>query len=360
MPRVNLIGWDNGVGLSRDLRLIEHALREAGLQVHLQPARGRGKLRKWFGPWLQRARLTGHRLLGRERYDLNIMLEHVKPEYLQAAERNAFIPNPEWCLPADVRRLRHIDRVMTKTRHAEPIFQRHGCGVSPIGFTSGDRHLPGVERQRSFLHLAGRSSAKRTRMVMETWARHPEWPVLTVVQHPRMADFRPQAANIVHRVDYLDDAELRELQNANLFHLCPSETEGFGHYIVEALSVGAIVLTTDAEPMNELVTPERGILMPFARTDRQQLATRYLVEADALEAAVASALAMDDTQVHAKQDAARTFFLDNDAAFRSRLVDAVVALAGNPAHDAATSNRPPVLATGAYSDPASVLPAVQA
>ena len=42
MPRVNLIGWDNGVGLSRDLRLIEHALREAGLQVHLQPASRHG------------------------------------------------------------------------------------------------------------------------------------------------------------------------------------------------------------------------------------------------------------------------------------------------------------------------------
>ena len=87
MLRVNLIGWDNGVGLSRDLRLIEHVLREAGLQVHLQPARGRGKLRKWLGPWLQRARFGARRLLRRQRYHLNIMLEHVKPEYLQAAER---------------------------------------------------------------------------------------------------------------------------------------------------------------------------------------------------------------------------------------------------------------------------------
>lgn len=326
MPRVNLIGWDNGVGLSRDLRLIEHTLREAGLEVHRQPARGRGKLRKWLGPWLQRARLAGRRVLGRKRYDLNIMLEHVKPEFLGAADRTAFIPNPEWCLPGDVRRLRHIDSVMTKTRHAEGIFQGHGCGVAPIGFTSGDRHLPGVERRRTFLHLAGRSSAKRTRMVMETWARHPEWPVLTVVQHPRMADFRPQAANIVHRVDYLDDAELRELQNANLFHVCPSETEGFGHYIMEALSVGAIVLTTDAEPMNELVNEERGVLMPYARTERQGLATRYLVETQALEAAVETVLALDADACRAKQIAARDFFLRNDSLFRERLVEAVMSL----------------------------------
>ena len=360
MPHVNLIGWDNGVGLSRDLRLIEQALQEAGYRVSLQPARGRGKLRKWFGPWLQRARFAGRRLVGVERFDLNIMLEHVAPEYLQAASRNAFIPNPEWCLPRDVRRLRHVDGVMTKTRHAEHIFRSQGASISPIGFTSSDRYLPDVERQRAFLHLAGRSSAKRTRVVLETWARHPEWPTLTVVQHPRMVDVRPQAANIVHRVDYLDDAELRELQNAHLFHLCPSETEGFGHYIVEALSVGAIVLTTDAAPMNELVTEERGVLIPYSRTDRQHLATRYLVEAHALEEAVSGALAMDDAALHAKQQAARTFFQDNDAAFRAQLVEAVAAMVGRPESIAATLCNPQVQPTPHYPSPADALPVAQA
>jgi glycosyltransferase involved in cell wall biosynthesis len=330
MPHVNLIGWDNGVGLSRDLRLIEQVLRDGGFEVSLQPARGRGKLRKWLGPWVQRARFAGRRLLRRKRFDLNIMLEHVTPEYLGAAERNTFIPNPEWCLPRDVRRLHYVDQVLTKTDHAADIFRNQGCRIAPIGFTSGDRQLPEVERTRTFLHLAGRSSAKRTRVVLETWARHPEWPTLTVVQHPRMADFRPVAPNIVHRVDYLDDAELRELQNASLFHLCPSETEGFGHYIVEALSVGAIVMTTDAEPMNELVNPERGVLMPYVRTERQQLATRYLIEAEALEAAVASVLALDDQELQAKQRAAREFFLRNDAAFRIQLIDAVRMIVGGP------------------------------
>lgn len=134
----------------------------------------------------------------------------------------------------------------------------------------------------------------------------------------------------MHRVDYLADAELRELQNANLFHLCPSETEGFGHYIVEALSVGAVVLTTDAAPMNELVTEERGVLIPYSHTDRQHLATRYLVDAQALEAAVSTVLAMDDAAIQAKQEAARAFFLDNDAVFRTRLVEAVAAMVGQP------------------------------
>ena len=359
MPHVNLIGWDNGVGLSRDLRLIEQVLCDAGFQVSIQPARGRGKLKKWLGPWLQRGGIAVKRLVGHKGSDLNLMLEHVTPEFLRAADQNAFIPNPEWCLPRDVRRLPHVDRVLTKTSHAADIFRQQASAVTHIGFTSSDRYLPDIERRRSFLHLAGRSGAKRTRLVLETWARHPEWPVLTVVQHPRMADFRPQAATIVHRVDYLDDAELQRIQNANLFHLCPSETEGFGHYIVEALSVGAIVLTTDAEPMNELVTADRGMLMPFALKGKQQLATRYMVEADALEVAIEAALALAEDALLAKQEAARNFFLRNDAAFRERLVEAVVAMVGRPETDAVTRGTRQQVPVQ-YSDRGEALPAAQA
>ncbi|MFT4257653.1 MAG: glycosyltransferase [Pseudoxanthomonas sp.] len=328
---MNLIASDNGVGLSRDLRLIEQILTAAGMRVDFQPGRRRGKLRKWFGPPLRRAKFAVRRILHRPRHDVNVMLEHIRADLLGGASRNVFIPNPEWCLKSDQRSLGRIDRVMAKTRHAVDIFRREGCDVEWVGFTSVDRLQPQVARRRTFFHLAGRSSAKRTRLVLEVWARHPEWPLLTVVQHPKMADFRPQADNIVHRIDYIDDAELQRLQNENLFHLCPSETEGFGHYLMEALSVGAIVLATDAEPMNELVTAERGVPIPFSGTRQQELATCYLVEADALEAAVEAALALDPAQIHARSAAARDFYVGNDAVFRRRLVAAVRRLADRPA-----------------------------
>ena len=68
----------------------------------------------------------------------------------------------------------------------------------------------------------------------------------------------------------LDDAALRTLQNSHRFHLCLSEAEGWGHYIAEALSVGAITLTCDAAPMNELVTAERGLLVAAGRGQTAQ------------------------------------------------------------------------------------------
>ena len=151
-PTLNLIVWDNGVGLSRDLRLLADALRRAGFDVHLSPI-GRGKLRKWFRPLWMRGKLLSQRLRdgGAFRFDANIMLEHIRPEDMPAARLNFFIPNPEWCLPSDVELLGSVDAVLTKTRHAEAIFTVRGCRVAPIGFTSEDRHDHGVSRERRTL-----------------------------------------------------------------------------------------------------------------------------------------------------------------------------------------------------------------
>jgi glycosyltransferase involved in cell wall biosynthesis len=117
------------------------------------------------------------------------------------------------------------------------------------------------------------------------------------------------------------------LQNTHAFHLCPSETEGYGHYIVEALSVGAVVVSVDAPPMNELVTPEHGILAPFARTGTQRLATTYFFDDEGMEATIERLLALPDVECNALGRRARGWYEQNDRAFRSRIVEALHALA---------------------------------
>lgn len=328
-PRsLNLIVWDNGVGLSRDLRLLAAALRTAGFDVHLSPI-GRGKLRKWFRPLWMRGKLLSQRLRdgGALRFDANIMLEHVRPEDMPAATRNFFIPNPEWCLPTDVALLDRVDAVLTKTEHAADIFTTRDCRVAPIGFTSEDRFDPATPRERTFFHLAGRSKNKGTKRLIELWSRHPEWPLLTIVQSPREAvPIDPPVANIVHRVDYIDDADLRDLQNRNWFHLCTSETEGFGHYLVEAMSVGAVTVTTDAPPMNELIAADRGLLVGYSSSGTQFLANTYYFDEAAMEATVERLLAMPDDELQRLGGNARDWFLRNDREFSDRLKQSLTPL----------------------------------
>jgi len=127
--------------------------------------------------------------------------------------------------------------------------------------------------------------------------------------------------------DYIDDADLRALQNRNLFHLCPSETEGFGHHLVEGMSTGAITLATDAPPMNEMVTNARGVLVAYAHTGKQQLATTYFVDDNALEAGIERMIAFDANERRALSQAARAWWEQNDREFRQRLAAAIRSLA---------------------------------
>lgn len=326
-PSLNVICWNNGVGLTRDMHLLADALGKAGFDVHLSPI-GRGKLRKWLRPVWMRMKHGLRGLLGRGPvFDANLMLEHVRPEDMPIARRNWFIPNPEWSLPADVALLPKVDAVLTKTAHAGEIFRALGSRQAAIGFTSEDRRDETIPRQRQFFHLAGRSSNKGTQRLIALWQRHPEWPKLTIVQSRYTAKpIQPPAANIEHRVDYLEDAQLKQLQNSHRFHLCPSETEGFGHYLVEAMSIGAVAITTDGEPMNELVDASRGILVAASHTGEQHLAKTYYFCEAAMEAAIERAIAMSEDECQTLGNAARAWYEANHAAFPQRLQTAITAL----------------------------------
>lgn len=326
--RVNVIAWDNGLGLSRHLRLLAGALRARGHDVTMTGLR-RGNWRKLGRRVRLGTRDAWNRVLGDHgwaRHDVNILIEHIRPEFLPVAHRNVLLPHPEWFLDADRELLPRIDAVFAQTRHAMPIFEALGARVLYTGFTSEDRRDTSVPRQRAFFHLAGRSQHKGTVRLLQLWRRHPEWPRLTVVQNPKSATPGAPATNIEHRIDYLDDVELLRLQNAHWFHLCPSETEGYGHYLVEAMGLGAVVITTDAAPMNEFITPERGFCVGYARSGRQNLARTHYFDEAAMERTIAQALAMDETTCLRLGTAARGWFEANARAFPDRLNAALQAL----------------------------------
>lgn len=328
MTRVNLIARDNGFGLSRNLKLLHDALVEADCEVTISGIR-RGALRKALHPVKLRAGTLARRLagLGAQRWDVNLMLERVRPEYLATARCNVLMPHPEWFDERDRAWLPRLDRAFVLTHHAKPVFEALGMRVDYTGFTSEDRLDAPVPRERAFFHLAGRSSNKGTDTLLAAWHRHPEWPRLTVLQSPRVARTVVRAPNVEHRVDYIPDAELKRIQNAHRFHLCPSETEGFGHYLVEAMGVGAVTATLDAPPMNEMVTPERGALIPFSHTGTQSLATTYFYDEAALESVIGRLLATPDAELERLGAAARAWFEDNDRAFRVRIAQVIRVLA---------------------------------
>lgn len=307
MKNALILSRSNGVGLDRDSALLARALAKVGVET-LSP----------------RMRNPLDLISGKFRADAAFHIERVAPWWKRKAGLHFLIPNqerfPERLLP----RLGMVDRVLCKSLHAEEIFSRHHKDVRFIGFTSEDRNMPGAEPDFGrFFHLAGRSTLKNTELLLDLWGAHPDWPMLTLVQHPDNAPkVVPENVELLDR--YLDDAELRLLQNACGIHLCPSLSEGWGHYIVEAMSCAAVTVTTAAPPMDELVTPERGFTVGFHRSEPRHLGTNFHVDPAELTAVIERIIAMPDAEKRKLGHAGREWFLENDRTFSGRIKAALV------------------------------------
>jgi len=222
--------------------------------------------------------------------------------------------------------------VLCKSQEAVTLFRRLGCRAEHVGFTTPDaRDLPPPPAPApACLHVAGRSLLKGTESLLRLWERHPEWPALVVVQRapqPHIPIPVTTARNVTLHHQYVAEADLRTMRNAIPIHLAPSRAEGFGHSIAEGLSCGAVVVTTDAPPMNELVTPERGLLV---RTRGRPVAhglglVHQLDEAD-LERQVSRALSLAPGEAAALGRRGRAWYEANDAAFRRRFLAALAGL----------------------------------
>ncbi len=340
MIRLNIVAWHNGGGLSRDVEIIISALPTERFEVTVNGAAyHKAKIRRhrishrahnFLQQWLSLKARTAMP------YDINLFLEDISPSFIRHARVNVFIPNPEWFRKSQYRYLQRIDGIFCKTKSGQSIFNALGHSTRFISFTSDDR-LNAVcadKKKIGFLHLAGRSWQKGTKPLTDLWLRHPEWPLLTVVQSPKTYSQSTvnviHAANINHILDRPNNDSLRQLQNTHSIHLCPSEAEGFGHCIAEAMSCGAVTLTTDAPPMNELITNDRGILVAHYRTRKQRAGINYYVDSEDLERKIEQIIQMEQSSMQALGRNARKWFEQNDSLFRTQFIEALKAtLLGN-------------------------------
>jgi len=302
MKAALILGRSNGVGLDRDAALLAAALAECGVGTQ--------------SPKLRSLRALLSKNL---REDLAFHLERVAPLWKRKADTHFLIPNQERFPLRLLGKLGMIDHVLCKSQHAVDAFSKHHPSVHFIGFTSEDRLDEAVVPDYGrFFHLAGRSTLKNTELLLDLWAKHPEWPSLTLVQHPDNAPSSvPPNVELVSR--YLPDEELRHLQNICGIHLCPSLSEGWGHYIVEAMSCGAVTVTTAAPPMDELVTPDRGVLVPFHRSEPRHLGMNFHADPEKLESAIQRLITMPDEEKRALGQAGRKWFEENAASFAGRI-----------------------------------------
>lgn len=319
--RIQLISSDNGAGLSADARILLDIGRECGISI---------VWRKHSGPSvpIRVAHALGLVQYFPRKYSMNLFLESYHPAFFPMASTNVLVPNPEWFPMYRMDSFSGIDAVLCKTNSAIDIFSKLGKVTSYVGFTSKDIYRSPIAAGHDVraLHLAGRSPLKGTKRLLKVWRRHPEWPILTIVQRPLSAEDTidtETSTNVKMQTCRIHEEDLLELIRSHSIFILPSEAEGYGQSLVEGMSAGAVIITTNGAPMNEIIAEDRGVLVDVAKTEPMSLGMKHYVDEVDLERKIASVLSWSKEQRMAIGAAAREWYVENDRGFKRRFVDSI-------------------------------------
>ena len=222
-----------------------------------------------------------------QKSDINIYIEDIpNGDSLFPCSRKILMFNQD---VSPVSCLARADVVMCKTRYALSLVVsfpglKGKCVYVP--HSSNDVLSDGVVPSKDynlFVHLAGKSHLKNTAEVLDAWLEAKGFPemgyprlVITckngclspAIRSALTSFVRKEDGQLVHPLypnievwDAMPSEKYVHLQKLAGFYICPSLTEGYGHYINEGRGAGAVVISTDGPPMNELITPEIGILV---------------------------------------------------------------------------------------------------
>lgn len=300
--RLNLLSRETRHGLTRDVELLRDVFEGAGHSCA-------------FVEWPRRA----------EPADVNVHVELLSIANMGAARWNVAIPNPERMRPAWLKLLRDFDAVWSKCVHTDTIVQSLGAPSTLTGFVARDLRDRSVRKARFALHVRGGSPTRGTDRVLEAWSAFGrDLPELVIVSADPIKAPSPHVRVFAGRCS---EMHLRWLMNAARFYVCPSSAEGWGHTIPEALSTGAVVVTTDASPMREHVRSDFAALLPAARNDSGPF-VKHDVAATEIASQVLRFAAMSDSKLDYLGDEARAFTLERTRAGRRAILDALEEMIG--------------------------------
>lgn len=217
--RVVIFANFNGYGLSKDVEILHSVLTGHEVTVSKPTREVKGL------------------------FDIAYHCEHLIGRNLPSARINVAVPNIEWMSRATGLVLKRCDYALAKTRYSERLLNEHYPEVKTIftGWTSPDPWIENEPREKGIVHVGGMSPLKSTREVILAlgdtklpstvhWGRHPTGIPPNVTFIKKRVDRPPFSKNI---------------------HVQPSQMEGFGHHLNEALACGCTLVTTDHPPMND-------------------------------------------------------------------------------------------------------------
>lgn len=200
--------------------------------------------------------------------DVNIFLEVINPSLFSYARKNIWIPNQEWTYKTWIPYISMVDEIWVKTTEARKCFNEasnYKANVKYIGWTSIDKGWNPDNWKKNYSKAIipiGKNIFRHPKPVFQAYMRlketspvvYAKLPTLHVVHSPEHTKFTvpPEIEDkvvVISEVLKTDDYD--ELLKDCGLCICVSAAEGFGHAVVEAMSVGCNLLISPISPFTE-------------------------------------------------------------------------------------------------------------
>ena len=225
----------------------------------------RGMLSAQFGESVQIFKVP-HVLPECGEADVNFFLEVINPSLFPYARKNIWIPNQEWTYRTWIPYISMVDEVWVKTKEAENVFKQYSDHVRNIGWTSIDKVYPDKKNYHKAIVPVGKNIYRHPKPILQAYLKikkdNPELyaklPETTIVHSPdHIAITVPEELNDKVKLTskVLTETGYDDLLKECGLCICLSLSEGFGHAVNEAMSVGCNLILSSIPPFVEDLCP---------------------------------------------------------------------------------------------------------
>lgn len=203
-----------------------------------------------------------------EESDVNFFLEVINPSLFSYARKNIWIPNPEWTYKNWVPYLHMVDEIWVKTVEAQRIMNEavnYKKPVKLIGWTSIDKGYDFMNDKKNYSKAilpVGKNIYRNPKPIFQAYMRikqedpalYSKLPTLYLVYSPAHLVITVPAEienKVVVKAEVLKESEYDELLKECGLCICVSLSEGFGHAVNEAMSVGCNLILSPISPFRE-------------------------------------------------------------------------------------------------------------
>ncbi len=185
--------------------------------------------------------------------------------------------------------VRHADAIISPSTYLRDLLTSHSSvpvDVIPYGFTPPQ--MPDIPRRKRILFASRLFPRKGAQFLLDALADLPldGWEIVIAGDGPMLPSLQAQAAQLglpVSFVGFVKGVALEELYASSAIFVFPSLRDNFPVVLLEALSAGCAIITTDMSGMPEVVG-DAGLLTPPGDVAALRAALRRLMDDAALRA----------------------------------------------------------------------------